>query len=455
MPIFARVARLLHVARSRHVGWVVLPCLLVATALVLGTLPGRRTAERTEGDAWVPLRQLTPHEAAFLLRDGAVQLDHAAIVGLTQATVLLASRDYVREAASASGTAPEERSYLAAAANWSGRCTLYELERRALEAELGRPFRVEEIDGTFIERYPVSLQPSLVPLYALVEIAFLTIWATAFVAGLLSGLQRLPGPRVWLAGLASWLVAPCVFVWFYSPAFYDADFFHQRIVLESVAAALLVPVLMGVWLVPALLAWALLAGVTSHLARARARGGPRQRRRLLAAYVGGALALFVVWRVSAWTVMRRRCAGELALIEARIGDGNALATLLEHRSLLPRASGPLTSAAPVPPPIPAAARTAVDQLLASTGPGSMDFEVLVLLPTGDGLDEHLLLRRWGYRYADIRVLDARFALTDVLAEARSSGSVSASPLASLVFVQHVCAKQVPWTRGTATVIVQD
>jgi hypothetical protein len=184
----------------------------VATALVLVALPLRQEGSRTATDAYIPLRQLTAAEATLLLR-----ADRAVLVSMDALTVELATRAYVL---------PPDRIL---DATWENYCSLYRLERRALEAALGRRVRADELRPL---PGPVSFSPDRVVFYAVVEIVFLTCWITALVFVM----RRVRRAGAIVPVLFALLMTPLLFVLFYSPAYADADAFHQRIVLEEVAA---------------------------------------------------------------------------------------------------------------------------------------------------------------------------------------------------------------------------
>ncbi|HUR80994.1 MAG TPA: hypothetical protein VM733_09520 [Thermoanaerobaculia bacterium] len=211
----------------------------VSCAIVLGALPGRRDGDRTGNEAWIPLRQLTPREAALLLDRGA-----AAVVRLDGRDVELATAAYV--------VAPDRIE----SATWDQYCSLYRLRRADLETALGRPIRPREIDARYLGDRQVSFRADRVPFYAATEIAFLTLWAS----GLVLALRRVRRLTAVLPVLVPFAVLPGMFVLLYSPAFLDADLFHQRVVIEGPAyllASLAPPWVVGLAFA-SLLAWLVL-----------------------------------------------------------------------------------------------------------------------------------------------------------------------------------------------------
>jgi hypothetical protein len=236
----------------------------------------------------------------------------------------------------------------------------------------------------------------------------------------------------------------------YSPALYDADWFHQRILIETI----------GLWLVPpgmvalvALLPLALLAWIIEiYLKRAAARGALafRQSAWRVVGYVSASILAFAVWRTVEWIRAQNRCAEELAQIEVRATTSDALAILLEQQSQLPRATNLLEPSVPTPAPV----RAAIEALLASTG-RVPELEIILLAPTGRTPDENLFLWRNIFRFADIRELDENFASADAVAQVRRDGVMASGLSRALTLAPHVCGKQVTWSGGVATVVMRE
>ena len=419
--------------------------------MVLAALPGRMVAERTATDAWIPLRQLTLSEAAFLLKQNQAEARHLAIVELSDDTVSLATRDYVLPAPAPSAPGPDGAAspgepYVIENATWEGYAVLYELERKPLEAELGRAFSAHELDPTFLDDYSVSLRPSRLPLYVLIEITFITAWGLALV----EALRRLRRPSAWLALAAPWLLAPFLVSLLYSPAFFDADWFHQRILIETIGLWLLPP---GMVALVALLPLALLSWIIeTYLKRARARGAVefRQSAWRVVGYVTASIAAFALWRTVEWIRAQDRCAAELSQLETRVTSSDALATLLEHQSHLPRATNLLDPKATTPEPV----RAAIEALLASTG-RVPELEIILLAPTRRTPAENLFLWRNIFRYADIRELDQNLISADAIAQIRRDGAMTSGFGRALALAPHLCGKQITWTGGVATVLMSE
>lgn len=194
---------------------VVLVAFVVSAALVLIALAARQEGKRTATDAYLPMRTLTIEEAAFLVRAGT------AIAEIGDRDVVLATRNYVLRG--------DDGKLRAESATWESYCSTYRVARAPLERALGRRLLASELRPL---PDPVAFSSDRVPLYVATEIAFLTAWL-AGGALLLQALRR-----HWLAMLpVLWLLTlvPLFFVAWYSPAYVDADLFHQRVVLETIA----------------------------------------------------------------------------------------------------------------------------------------------------------------------------------------------------------------------------
>lgn len=306
--------------RRRHVAGV---SFLVAVVWVGGSIPGRWEPARSATDAWIGLRPLTVDEAALLLEHAEQEPEWArtALVGLDGREVLLATRHYVvpvadddsREALGVREADGRRVSVLHA--TWERYCLLYRLDRAALEQRFGRPLTDADLDPSFLDDWRVSFAPHRLPLYALAEIAFLTIWLTATAATLLA-LRR--WTLVLPVLLASALV-PIAFVLWYSPAFADADWFHQRIAVEPLA--LLGMVAAAVLAIPAAASMLLYVALAAAEQIARRRKGSLRRHRLGAVLVLAILPVgWLLLRHGEYRAARRACEADLAAALARLDD---------------------------------------------------------------------------------------------------------------------------------------
>jgi hypothetical protein len=242
--------------RSLRVRTLLGTSMLLASATVLLALPERQTGSRSATDAFIPFRNLTVQEAVVLLTRPAIRKD-TAISELTDTTVVLKTRRYVFSL---------DGKLLTTHANWSSYASRYRLQRLELEHALGRRLTPDAAELTMFANSKVSFDSALIPVYIVAEIMFLTVWFAVFGFAVLR-LRRLSLalPFTWL-----WLLAPQTFVFVYSPAFFDADWFFQRVVVERIA---LFGMVGGMWA-------ALPAGVSFviYLSAARRRGARRARR---------------------------------------------------------------------------------------------------------------------------------------------------------------------------------
>lgn len=226
---FRTWASVLGCGRSVRSPWIAIAASAIALALVLTALPGRMHAKRTDSDAWVPLRQLSLDEAAYLFSQPR-GFSPPHVVELSADHVWLATGAYPLPVADPTG---EDRAgaYTVSRSTFDRFCTLYELDRNGLEEKLGRRFGPGDIERSFLGEYRVSLEPSRLPRYIATECAFIALW-------LFSWAEAVRRTERWGSALGLawfWLLLPMLFVFFYSPAFWDADFFFQRIVLEQIA----------------------------------------------------------------------------------------------------------------------------------------------------------------------------------------------------------------------------
>ncbi|WNG55095.1 hypothetical protein F0U59_10130 [Archangium gephyra] len=221
----------------------------VALLFVVALVPLRWEGARTAYDAYHPLRAPTAPEAAALLssflgngRPGA------ALVRMDADTVVLRTVFYLLPEAEGSERARvvtwAGRRYGLISANWSSACSEHRLDRASLEKELGRPLTDADVDPSFLADRPVSFASHWLPLYVLVEVGFLTL----LLGSLLFFLSRM-GSRWWVIPGVTAHVLPVLFlVPVYSPAFIDADNFHQRVAVEALwdgCLLALLPLLLG------------------------------------------------------------------------------------------------------------------------------------------------------------------------------------------------------------------
>lgn len=360
---------------------------------------------RTGEDAYIPLRPLTTHEAAFLINSTrGSDFPHTALVRIDGQDVLLATRLFVVPSTPANSGPGEwiddsEKvgQFRLASASWEDYCSLYRVQRSKLEKTLGRSLAANEFLPSFTDTCPVSFSPDHIPQYVAAEITFLTLWLT--VTGfVVSRLRRLTAI---LPSLVPLLLVPFIFVGVYSPAFIDADWFHQRIVVESISVACLNAG--TILILPAALS--LVAYGTLRLADwlAHWRNMPTARYR---AYAQGTLIatalIYLLIQYGLYRVESTACQQDLDRATARIQLGAWVRPLLDQSAMLPRQVNLMEGAEVVP-----GIQETVKALLVPAGENA-DRELVVLVPRTGPEGEHLFLWRNGFLYADFRKLGADF-----------------------------------------------
>jgi len=391
--------------RSLRVRWLALLAFAVSCTIVLTALPGRREAVRTATDAYIAMRPLTAAEAAFLIGTDA------ATVTIDGADAMLLTSSYVVRDA--------DGSFRSVSASWENYRSVYRVRRDAVEAVLRRPIR------SYPLRMPadrVSFSSDHVPWYVVVEIGFLTAWMTV-LALVLRRIRRISAllPVLWL-----FLIVPMLFVRFYSPAFLDTDFFHQRVVLETIALWALVAA--SPLTVPAgvsLVVWIVLAIAE--------RIGPNARRYAVATMMVAGLA-FAGFLYGAWRVEASRCEADLESALGRLRRQPWMSALERNHGSL---GGDLFGARCI-----AAMETCRAAASVVTAQGEDPRrELIVVVPNFGGREELLFLWRNQFPYADLRSMRDLDNLTDgdALASARRSGRY-ARGFREAFFDGHVCAR---------------
>lgn len=428
--------------RLRSVGWKPLAALsvLLSAAVVLTALPSRRAPSRTATSAFVPLRQPTGPEAVALIRAGAGgEHPRSAIIGEEAGHLLLASRLYAVPAQTADGSHAEwhddgRSEYRISAATWERYYALYRVPRVEYERALGRPLQGSDFTRpAFVDEYAVSFDPANVPRYVAVEIAFLAAWFFLLARTLLA-IRR---PTAVLPALVPLLLAPMPFVIVYSPAFFDADWFHQRVVVEDVA--LLSLGVGGILLVPALASAVLYAAfwIAERLAERLGSSASAYRKRAIVGIAALCLLAVAVQYVR-YRAEVAACLEDRRIVRARVAEGGWTSALLGAASSgLPRAKDLMDD-----PGVSREARAAIEAVLAPAGDRA-DRGVVVLSPATGKRGEHLFLWRNGFLYADFRHLEARFeSLIDAkeLAEIQRTGDHSTGFGRWLGGGHHLCGE---------------
>lgn len=220
---------------------------IISALVVIAFVPSRMKGTRDGRNAFIPLRAATPDELADLLDDArAGTWPHTGVVAIDGNTLTVHTRVYLldepEDDSSECSWRKQEREAVGkrplCSASWEGYVIRHRVARDALEESLGYETRVENLDVALAGE-PVSHDPRWLPLYVLLE---------SLVLALLCAIPLLAAARFGFGTLLTALffgclvLLPAIFV--YSPAWMDADYFHQRIVLEHLltpASMLLVP----------------------------------------------------------------------------------------------------------------------------------------------------------------------------------------------------------------------
>jgi hypothetical protein len=205
--------------------------LALALAIVGLAMPLRRQASRTATEGWIPMRNLTPQEAAAMLGHGA------SLTRIGGRTVDLVTSVYLVPVSSPEALGSVVRHggkvWQPVSAGWNGYSLGYRLDRVPLERELGgRPLAAFLDAGKRARR--LSFRSEWLTFYALFEVMLL--WATLFLAWLIVRYLR-PLPLV-APALLLLMVGFVIAVAAYAPALIDADFFFQRWAVEPIAIAI-------------------------------------------------------------------------------------------------------------------------------------------------------------------------------------------------------------------------
>lgn len=260
-------------------------CLGLAVMLVAAAVPRRQVASRIATEARIPMRALTPPEAAVLLAAG-----RARLARLDAETVDLVTRDYLIPLAPGDrrfegALTHGGRSWRRLDAGWNGYSLRHELARGPLERELaGRPLAAFLDPAAAAER--ISFDSRLLGFYAVFEVALL--WTTFLL--LWSIVRRVRPlhlvPPALLLLVCGYLVA----VGFYAPAHFDADAFYQRWVVEE-GFYYLIP--LATALVP-VAAFSLLGLLAVAFVRSAQERPPGPRQRMAASWAPAALFALIV-----------------------------------------------------------------------------------------------------------------------------------------------------------------
>lgn len=434
-----------RIERIRAVRWTTLLAVstVVAVVVVLTALHFRREGSRTAAEAFVPLRQPTAAEAVELVRQGAdSRYPQSAILGEDGGDLRIGTRLYVLPRDRSDPTHEQwvdendSSAFRTSSATWESYYSLYRVSRADYEAALGRSLEPADFTSPrFVRESEVSFDPTRIPLYAAIEIAFLSLWLFSALKILL-WIRR---PTALLPPLFLLLLVPLPFVRIYAPALIDADWFFQRIVVELFAlycfglcALLYIPALASSGL------WVLFRGVDRLAAR---RAASTFRYRVVALWAIAALG--VIGLTVEYVRYRREaaaCFSDRDFVTTRVAAGEWVGALLEASEPLPRAANLMKD-----PGVDDPVTRAVHAVLDATGDRPTQ-NVVVLTPATGEAGEHLFLWRRESVYADFRQLESGFANqidAEAYDEIRRRGTYSTSLIQWLGWsgnpiTQHLC-----------------
>jgi len=413
---------------------------LLATAVVVVALPSRRTGGRTATDAFLPLRQPTGPEAAELIREGADdEHPQSAIIGEEGENLLVATRLYAVPLEAADKSHGEwlddgKSRYRISSATWEPYYSLYRVSRADYEQALGRPLRDSDFSKpAFVDEYAVSFDPADLPKYVVIEIAFLGVWFFV-LAKVLLAVRR---PTAALPVLVPLLLAPMFFVRVYSPAFVDADWFFQRIVVEQVA--LLALGVGTILFLPALASAAVYASLRgSEQLATRAGASVATYRRRTVAGIAGLCVLFVAVQYVRYKAEVAACLNDRGIVRARVAAGGWTETLLGASSgELPRATNLMKDEV-----VGDEVHEVVEKVLAPAEDRA-DQTIVILTPANGKAGEHLFMWRNGFLYADLRELQDGFRSqtdSEYLVEISQTGDYSTGFGRWLAGGHHICGE---------------
>jgi hypothetical protein len=286
--------------------------------------------------------------------------------------------------------------YQICSSSWESYYNVHVVSRSALEKELGGQLTEQDLKSAYLADSATSFASYRLPLYFAIEVAFLTAWLTGLV--LLLRRIRTPllvAPFVVLAGAVAWM-----FVLIYSPAFYDADWFYQRIALEefiggrgplglSFRAVMAIAVPLTAICLPLYLVTVFVGGVrrVSGLTAARAWMS-------VAGVLLAALAIQLGVERQRYIALRERAKAAFRESELAL-SAEALTAVKADPALAQRGAELLRSNVLAP-----SARDAAEAFL--VGAAFVD-EAQVFIPLGEGWHA-FFLRNAVYRYGDVRQL---------------------------------------------------
>ncbi|HYD34750.1 MAG TPA: hypothetical protein VD999_01640 [Vitreimonas sp.] len=211
-----------------------LVCGLIGVGIVTVSYFARLDGSRSSTDAYVPLH-LTPVEVAVLLQ----KPDSTKVLRLSSDKVTVGTTVYPLKLteppldSSPSLVKYKGTFYWLGSNSWEKYYAIYTVPKSDLERELDRTVTKEEIDTEYFVNHRVSLVSE--------HVWFYLIFESVVIGGILYWYWWLVY-RVLKKRISWWLFIPgftlsgifvFITVLIYSPAFFDGDFFYQRIVLEE------------------------------------------------------------------------------------------------------------------------------------------------------------------------------------------------------------------------------
>ncbi len=163
--------------------------LIVATATVLFALHYRQEPERTGSDAYLPIRTLTPIEAAAIFTASSKRKPNSSesvvITDITDNNITILTRNYVIPVNSPNQKIPESyagvtiqgKSFRVVSNSWENYVCEYEVDRLALEDILGHQLSETKISDFNKNRFnadKISFSSKNIRLYVLSEIAVIS-----------------------------------------------------------------------------------------------------------------------------------------------------------------------------------------------------------------------------------------------------------------------------------------
>lgn len=383
----------------------------MAVILMAAALPYRRAGGNGEVHAHVPFRPATAIEIALLMEEstdghlGPPGVSPAApaaeVTALSEDEVVVTASMYVL-LRGGERREPEFR-----AVSWNGYRVEHRIARSALEAAIGKLLSHADVVAAPDARR-VSFRSDRWVAYAGVELGLLTgLFALgAAICFLVRPLLLLP------LAVAPWLVLWSGVVAWFSPAFFDGDFFHQRVVIEDLG---LLFGFVGVRLLPVAALLAVGAGLAALVRGAASVGARPSLARLAGAASLVPLALGAV--LLAWT-WNARCneATSRAEAAARCLNPALLARIARDRGSVLAGSGETSAASGL-------------SWAACSTPDRHGGQPSLLIPLADG--RYLLVMETSRgRHLDVRELRSEHSSTigaDEIERALATGESAVTP----------------------------